>query len=78
MTSLHAEQSVERHEEEEEYGDVVDLLARPLEDLVDPRLRHRELEEDADAPDHDHRARGAQDRQWGVRRGHLGQLQTLR
>ncbi len=40
---LNSKQSVERHEEEEEDGDVVDLLARPLEDLVDPGLWHRKL-----------------------------------
>jgi len=44
---LNSKQSVERHEEEEEDGDVVDLLARPLEDLVDPGLWHRKLQEDS-------------------------------
>ena len=52
---LHPQQPVERHEEEEEDGDVVDLLARALEDLVDPGLGHAELEEHADEADHDER-----------------------
>ena len=47
---LNSEQSVEGHEEEEEDGDVVNLLTRTLEDLVDPGLGHRELQEDANEP----------------------------
>ena len=35
---LHPEQSVQHPEEHEEEGDIVDLLAGPLEDLVEPRL----------------------------------------
>ena len=48
---LNSEQSVEGHEEEEEDGDVVDLLTRTFEDLVDPSLWHRKLEEDSNEPD---------------------------
>jgi hypothetical protein len=35
---IRTKETVERHEEEEEESDVVDLLAGPLEDLVQPRL----------------------------------------
>ena len=35
---LDAKKSVENPEEDEEESDIVNLLARPLEDLVDPRL----------------------------------------
>ena len=35
---LHPEQSVQHPEEHEEEGDIVNLLAGPLEDLVEPRL----------------------------------------
>ena len=46
---------LQAHEEQEEYGDVVDLLAGPLEYLVDPGLGHGELEGGADEADHDER-----------------------
>ena len=36
---IRTKETVERHEEEEEESDVVDLLAGPLEDLVQPRLQ---------------------------------------
>jgi hypothetical protein len=36
---IRTKETVERHEEEEEESDVVDLLAGPLEDLVQPRLK---------------------------------------
>ena len=45
--------SLQAHEEQEEYGDVVYLLAGPLEYLVDPCLGHGELEGGADEADHD-------------------------
>ena len=35
---LDPEQSVQHPEEHKEEGDIVDLLAGPLEDLVEPRL----------------------------------------
>ena len=50
---LNAEQSVQRHEEEEEDGDVVDLVHGALEDLVHPGFGHRNLEKDPNDSDHD-------------------------
>lgn len=37
---LNSEQPIKRHEEEEKYCDVVNLLARPFEDLVDSGFGH--------------------------------------
>ncbi len=47
--------SLQAHEEQEEDGDVVYLLAGPLEYLVDPCLGHGELEGGADEANHDER-----------------------
>ena len=49
---LHPKQSVQHPEEYEEEGDIVDLLAGPLEDLVEPSLGHRELEACPNVSDH--------------------------
>ena len=54
---LDTEEAVENPEEDEEEGDVVDLLAGPLEDLVEAGLGHRESEACSDEPDHDERSR---------------------
>lgn len=89
---LNTEQTVERHEEEEEQRDVVDLLTRSseieeeiqylrvfgrnlffvlpsinnknfsLENLIDSRLGHGELEEHSQETNHDERPRRANDR----------------
>lgn len=53
------------------------LSGHALEDLVDPRLGHGELEEDADEADHDERSGRAQDRQVGRRRHQRRQFQRL-
>ncbi len=74
---LDAQEPVEAHEEREEKGDVVDLLARALEDLVDAGLGHGELEEGADEADHDHWARGAEHAEEGVVGQHAGDLEHL-
>ena len=50
---LNPEQSVQRHEEEEEDGDVVDLVHRALEYLVHPCFGHGNLEKDPNDSDHD-------------------------
>ncbi len=47
---LHPEESIETHKEQEKDGDIVNLLAGPLEDLVDPGLWHGELQEHPDEP----------------------------
>ena len=54
---LDPEQSVQHPEEHEEEGDIVDLLAGPLEDLVQPGLGHGEPETCPDEADHDERPR---------------------
>ena len=54
---LDSKESVENPEEDEEEGDVVDLLAGPLEDLVEAGLGHGEAEAGPDEPDHDERSR---------------------
>ena len=58
---LDAKKSVENPEEDEEESDVVNLLARPLEDLVESGLGHREAETRSDESDHDERPRGSAD-----------------
>ena len=50
---LDSQQAVEDPEEDKEQSHIVDLLAGPLEDLVEPGLGHRELEAGADVSDHD-------------------------
>lgn len=75
---LDAEQSVERHEEEEEDGDVVNLLTGSFEDLVDSGFGHREFEEHSDEADHDQWTRGPQNGQWRVSVSHVGHLQDLK
>ena len=52
---LDAKESVENPEEDEEESDIVNLLARPLEDLVKSGLGHREAETRSDEADHDER-----------------------
>ena len=52
---LNTKEAVENPEEDEEESDIVNLLARPLEDLVEPRLGHREAEARPDEADHDER-----------------------
>ena len=54
---LNTKEAVENPEEDEEEGDIVDLLAGPLEDLVEPGLGHGEAEAGPDEPDHDERPR---------------------
>ena len=54
---LNAKEAVENPEEYKEEGDIVDLLAGPLEDLVQPGLGHGEPETGPDEADHDERPR---------------------
>ena len=56
---LDAEKSVENPEEDEEESDIVNLLARPFEDLVESGLGHREAETRSDEADHDERPRSS-------------------
>ena len=58
---LNAKEAVENPEEDEEEGDIVDLLAGPLEDLVEAGLGHGEAETGPDEPDHDERPRRSAD-----------------
>ena len=58
---LDAKKSVENPEEDEEESNVVNLLARPLEDLVESGLGHREAETRSDEADHDERPRSSAD-----------------
>ena len=50
---LDSKQAIEDPEEDKEQGHIVDLLAGPLEDLVEPGLGHGELEAGPDVSDHD-------------------------
>ena len=63
---LDAKKSVENPEEDEEESDVVNLLARPLEDLVESGLGHREAETRSDEADHDERPGSSADVERGV------------
>ena len=63
---LDAKKSVENPEEDEEESDIVNLLARPLEDLVESGLGHREAEARPDEADHDERPRSSADVERGV------------
>ena len=50
---LDSKKTIENPEEHKEQGHIVDLLAGPLEDLVEPGLGHGELEAGPDVSDHD-------------------------
>ena len=50
---LDSKKAIENPEEHKEQGHIVDLLAGSLEDLVEPRLGHGELEAGPDVSDHD-------------------------
>ena len=50
---LDSQQAIEDPEEDKEQGHIVDLLAGPLKDLVEPGLGHGELEAGPDVSDHD-------------------------
>ena len=50
---LDSKEAVEHPEEDKEQSHIVDLLARPLEDLVEPGLGHRELEAGPNVSDHE-------------------------
>lgn len=74
---LNAQQTVERHEEEEEQRYVVDLLRGSLEDLVDSLLRHIELQGDPDEPHEDERSRRPQAGQEAVAVHESGDLEAV-
>ena len=50
---LDTKQAIKDPEEDKDQGHIVNLLAGPLEDLVEPGLGHGELEAGSDVSDHD-------------------------
>ena len=75
---LDAKKSVENPEEDEEESDIVNLLARPLEDLVEAGLGHGEAEAGPDEPDHDERSRRPTDvERWVVEAGELNAVENF-
>ena len=52
---LNTKEAIENPEEDEEEGDIIDLLAGPLEDLVEAGLGHGEAKAGTDEANHDER-----------------------
>ena len=46
------QQSVEGHEKQKKYGDVVNLMAGPFQDLVDSGFWHGKLQKDSNETNH--------------------------
>ena len=63
---LNSKQAIEDPEEDKEQGNIVDLLAWPLKDLVESGLGHGELEAGPDVSDHDKGAGGSGQAEGGV------------